>query len=206
MVRSQSMVIPDQVFAEPLSRPPAMPSALSSRDLNASVSSGQLSGLSTLTAQVNAAAQFKLPRSFQIKRPRASAISGTRPSLFALGIVPPDPNSEPSSTMPASISCGELFASSTSTSLCSPAQPESPLARARRSAPPASVPTPRYIPTETSYKVEIDLPRPNGRPFAPEMITISVLKGDQIKIVADAWDQECDCKPRPRSIQRMLEM
>ncbi|THH19910.1 hypothetical protein EW146_g1341 [Bondarzewia mesenterica] len=120
-------------------------------------------------------------------RPRSGAISGGRPSVFALGLwTQPSVSINPP---PAT-----TFNVVTSTPSAAPTCPESPLARARRTASPSSVPDPQHHTTETSHTVSISLPRPGGRQFSPEMITISVLKGDRVRIVADAWELERDCR------------
>ncbi|ETW83826.1 hypothetical protein HETIRDRAFT_449455 [Heterobasidion irregulare TC 32-1] len=70
---------------------------------------------------------------------------------------------------------------------------EPPKTASRRTPPPSAVPQPRFRFNGNTHSVDIPLPCPGGRPFAPEMITISLKRGDRMDIVADAWHLEEDC-------------
>lgn len=71
--------------------------------------------------------------------------------------------------------------------------PESPIAHARRAPPSEAVPPLQIRASASAYRLAIPLPRPGGRAFAPEMITLSAKRGDRLAVVADAWHLERDC-------------
>ncbi|THH04037.1 hypothetical protein EW146_g10283 [Bondarzewia mesenterica] len=72
-------------------------------------------------------------------------------------------------------------------------EPESSTTQSRRTPPPSAIPSPHYHTSDSTHTVEIPFPCPGGKPFPPEMVTISLKKGNRIDIVADAWHLEKDC-------------
>jgi hypothetical protein len=107
----------------------------------------------------------------------------TAASLHGAGSTAPTP----------ALSAGRTDSTSSALS-CSSAHtpPESPIAHARR-MPLRRAPSMRLTTSRSSHRLDIALPKPGGRLFAPEMVTIAALRGDRIDVVADAWDQEEDC-------------
>ncbi|KAF8995407.1 hypothetical protein BDZ89DRAFT_839474 [Hymenopellis radicata] len=68
-------------------------------------------------------------------------------------------------------------------------RPISPLARQRRAPLPAQAPP--VVVHESSFKYTVDVQLPNI--IQPEMVTIAAIKGDKMKVVADAWHMESNC-------------
>ncbi|KAG6907438.1 hypothetical protein DXG01_008866 [Tephrocybe rancida] len=66
----------------------------------------------------------------------------------------------------------------------------SPTDRARHSPPPALFPAMDVSSSPARHAFRVQLPHT----IASEMITISANKGDKLKVVADAWNLQCDCK------------
>ncbi|KAF8903787.1 hypothetical protein CPB85DRAFT_1226304 [Mucidula mucida] len=67
--------------------------------------------------------------------------------------------------------------------------PISPLSRQRRAPLPGHAPA--VIVQETSFKYTLNVQLPNT--ISPEMVTITAVKGDKMKVVADAWHMESNC-------------
>lgn len=63
-------------------------------------------------------------------------------------------------------------------------------ARARRVPSSSRYPSMDIISSTSEYTFDISLPIV----IKPEMVTITTAKGDKVKIVADAWHLEADCK------------
>lgn len=66
----------------------------------------------------------------------------------------------------------------------------SPTQRERRAALPPNSPPVHVESFPSSHVLTVHLPKY----INPEMVTISVLKGHKLRIVADAWHMEKDCK------------
>jgi hypothetical protein len=66
----------------------------------------------------------------------------------------------------------------------------SPMDRPRRSPPPMQSPNMTISSIPAKHTLHVQLPIS----IQPEMITISAQKGDKLKVVADAWHMESDCK------------
>jgi hypothetical protein len=64
------------------------------------------------------------------------------------------------------------------------------LDRPRRTPPPTQLPEMDISSSNAKYTLHVQLPIT----IQPEMITISAQKGDKLKVVADAWHMENDCK------------
>ena len=72
--------------------------------------------------------------------------------------------------------------------------PASFMASSRRAAHPATVPPMQISVDGKQCTMQIPLPRPGGKPFARDMITVSVKRNNSIHVVADAWHLERDCE------------
>lgn len=64
----------------------------------------------------------------------------------------------------------------------------SPMQRERRT--PSHSPLLHVESSPSKYSINVQLPKD----IKHEMVTISVLKGDKLKVIADAWHMEKDCK------------
>lgn len=119
--------------------------------------------------------------------PLSPSFAANRPGrLYIPTMTPTDkemsgnPSTSPCSAVPKSVS--QSFMDSAENLAPSPS------ARARRSAPPSRTPAMQLETTVSNHTLKVKLPVE----IQPEMVTVSVQKGDRLSIVADAWHMEED--------------
>jgi hypothetical protein len=103
------------------------------------------------------------------------------------------PHSSPFHKLPPVVFSTPDFAPSISPP--SPALP-SPVARSRRAVSPSDSPPIHLSSSSSRHTLGVQLPTV----IQPDMVTISVKRGDKLEIVADAWHMEANCKLFPRAL------